>query len=74
MIKPEETTIVPSVPQRRKRQKISYVPLARSVDTYASWDLGSVEERVRMAGAQKRPRQYMDLGTSPYAAESEVGS
>lgn len=52
----------PGIPPRRKRQKIEYVPLQRTVETYASWDLGQVEDVVQQAAQRKRPRTLHDLG------------
>lgn len=49
-------------PPRRKRQRVEYVPLQRTVDTYASWDLGQVEDVVVAASQRKRPRTVHDLG------------
>ncbi|ORY73412.1 hypothetical protein BCR35DRAFT_354100 [Leucosporidium creatinivorum] len=57
-VKPES----PAVPARRKRQKYAYVPLQRSVDTYAGWDLGMMEEMMATAAKRRPARQAMDLG------------
>ncbi|KAI5481510.1 ARID/BRIGHT DNA-binding domain containing protein [Pseudohyphozyma bogoriensis] len=63
--KPEEVvpkSATPTGPVRRKRQKYEYVPLTRTTDTYASWDLGQVEEVLTQVSARKRPRMAHDLG------------
>lgn len=57
-VKPES----PAVPARRKRQKYTYMPLQRSVDTYAGWDLGMMEEMMATAAKRRPARNAMDLG------------
>ncbi|KAL8283670.1 hypothetical protein RQP46_005465 [Phenoliferia psychrophenolica] len=61
--KPTSKPEAPTGPVRRKRQRIEYIPLQRPVDTYASWDLGQVEDVVVAASQRKRPRTVHDLGS-----------
>ncbi|KAK4699692.1 SWI/SNF chromatin-remodeling complex subunit SWI1, partial [Phenoliferia sp. Uapishka_3] len=61
--KPHSAPVAPAPPPRRKRQRLEYVPLQRTLDTYASWDLGQVEDVVVAASQRKRPRTVHDLGS-----------
>ena len=57
-VKPES----PAVPARRKRQKITYVPLHRPMDSYGGWDIAGTEEMMTTVNKRKPQRQAMDLG------------
>lgn len=56
------TPEAPAGPPRRKRQKIEYVPLSRSVDTYAGWDLAQVEDLLQNVAKSKGTRSAAELG------------
>ncbi|BGP04663.1 hypothetical protein NBRC10512_004979 [Rhodotorula toruloides] len=52
----------PAVPQRRKRRRIEYRPLARPLDTHGGQDLQLVEQAYTRAEKARPARKLPDLG------------
>lgn len=59
----ETAAVAPRTLAERKRNKIEYVPLSRSMDRHGGWDLRSTEETIARAVESRKPRQPDDLGT-----------
>lgn len=60
----EPISVAPRTLAERKRNKIEYVPLVRSMERHGGWDLRSTEVTIAQAIESRKPRHSDDLGTS----------
>lgn len=67
--KPE---LLSALSSRRKRQKYTYLPLARPVESLAGYDVAMLEEVVHMTSKRRPQRQAGDLGECSAPSSTSV--